>query len=127
MRFTAFSGLPLAAILFVLVVISGILRAEEGGPSDDGWRRTARGWERTAIWTDPQAIANAEFFSVPQDSRPKLLRWDVHPLLLAAAQALLVAGAFCLWPGAAVRPAIVTHHKGKENALGPQIRSRQAG
>ena len=126
MRVTAFSGLPLAVILFVLVVASGNLRAEEGTPSDDGWRRTARGWERTAIWAEPQALANAEFFSSPQDSPSRLLRWDVHPLLLAAAQALLVAGAFCLWPGAGVRTAVVTHHKGKKNALSPQIRSRQA-
>lgn len=65
----------------------GVSRAESTptGADDDGWRRTARGWERHDQWT---RIAPAQLTApVPK---------TIHPLALAAAQMLAVVGLWLL-------------------------------
>jgi hypothetical protein len=66
--------------------------------SDDGWRRTADGWEHVADWEafggDVQvAERRSESAFVPDRSAAALLpgwRWDFHPALLALLQMVVV-------------------------------------
>ena len=57
-------------------------------PIEDGWRRTASGWEQIADWR-----LAAAYSSVPS------WRVDFHPAALALLQALVIAAAFRVFSG----------------------------
>src|SRR5262245_34144739 len=64
---------------------------------DDGWRRTAAGWERVELWATPPADEFQRQFhfheSQPQKSPS---RWDVHPGIFAVGQLAIVLSALLL-------------------------------
>ena len=60
----------------------------DAAPIDDGWRRTANGWEQIAAWQVPAT-------SSPVPAR----RLDFHPGAMALLQALVIAAAFRFFSG----------------------------
>ena len=79
--------------MVLLVVAVGSLARAESAAGDDGWRRTAQGWERL---TESHVVERAP--GVPPASRSKSGRSPFHPLILAAAQVSLVAAAYWRLP-----------------------------
>ena len=57
-------------------------------PIDDGWRRTATGWEQTAAWRLAATTSPAPTWRV-----------DFHPAALALLQALVIGAAFRVFSG----------------------------
>jgi hypothetical protein len=57
---------------------------------DDGWRRTAQGWERAATLPATEPVLSA--------ARTPANRWDGHPAVLALLQILAVLGAMYAFP-----------------------------
>jgi hypothetical protein len=82
---------------FLRLCISAILLVVVAGPcfseyaADDGWRRTAQGWELL----QPQAV-RIPTLAAPRVPRP--LPSFFHPLLLASIQAGVVAIAYRRYP-----------------------------
>jgi hypothetical protein len=124
MRVTAFSRFTLGLLVLTIAFAPNLLQADEATSTDDGWRRTARGWERTAAWTEPDMSSEPAHFHISNDPPEPAQRWDVHPLLLVAAQVLLVTGAFCLWPRLGAKRATWSANKGKVDAIDRQVRPR---
>jgi hypothetical protein len=68
--------------IFVLVlVVLGVLASADSHSlsADDGWRRTAQGWEHVSTWQFPRRTSSLVY-------RPPQV---VHPLLLVAFQGTL--------------------------------------
>jgi hypothetical protein len=90
--------LPIA-VLFGALVLSGCW-STIAQDADDGWRRTASGWERLAR-------GGQEFNSTVSARGPREpashIRWDVHPAVLTLAQTLAVLAAMAAFP----RPNVV--------------------
>ena len=82
--------ISLAVILLVIAVCTKL--PAESDARDDGWRRTAQGWERLV---EKRKITPAETSFSP---RPKSGGSPVHPLLFAAAQVGLIAAAYWRLP-----------------------------
>jgi hypothetical protein len=64
---------------------------------DDGWRRTAAGWERKELWAHPIDHAGPKRMIHPAKPSQPVRRWDIHPAALAAGQIALVTLAFLIW------------------------------
>ncbi|MEX2173352.1 MAG: hypothetical protein WD872_03260 [Pirellulaceae bacterium] len=101
----------------VLLLICGALvcAASAGGiandadSADDGWRRTAHGWERAPEWiveASGGALRPGERFITDELTRPRSARWDFHPAALAVLQlvAIAVGFALCSEPTVASKP-----------------------
>jgi hypothetical protein len=71
----------LLALMFVTFLMAMSVEAADAG---DGWRRTANGWENTALWSRR---------SPPQYDPPQV----IHPLQLAAIQVLGSLAALAVW------------------------------
>ena len=92
------AALPYAVIITLLALIAlwqgGLQGDDDSQLTDDGWRRTAAGWERIDLW----AVPKQDEFHRPDRfhpvRQPDARRWDIHPGLLAAGQLLAVACAF---------------------------------
>jgi hypothetical protein len=75
----------------LLVVATGALLRADAAHVDDGWRRTAQGWE--LLHTEmPISAVLASQRTIPDS--PSIL----HPLLLAAVQVSLVAVGYWRFP-----------------------------
>ena len=97
MRMAALAYGAIIALLVSIALWQGGLQGDDNGQStDDGWRRTAAGWERIELW----AVPKKDDFRGPNRFYPVRppagQRWDIHPGLLAAGQLLTVASAFYL-------------------------------
>jgi hypothetical protein len=70
------------------------------GEADDGWRRTAQGWERIDSWTSAEAMGLDDcHFDAPDFDPITDRRSDFHPVILAGSQTLVVAlGLLALQP-----------------------------
>ncbi len=95
MRIAALAYGVIITLVVSVAAWQGALQGDDNGPSDDdGWRRTAAGWERIELWAVPKKDdfrGPNRFYQVrPPDGQ----RWDIHPGLLAAGQLLAVACAF---------------------------------
>ncbi|MFN0018124.1 MAG: hypothetical protein ACKVP0_07695 [Pirellulaceae bacterium] len=73
----------------LLLVMIGSVVSGDASPFDNGWRRTAQGWE--LLHVKPVVAA-----AVPL--KPSRTSAHFHPLLLAALQVGLVAGAYWRFP-----------------------------
>ena len=78
------------ATLPVVLITSAV---QAGAPADDGWRRTAQGWE--------QIMPATELAGEHPTSTPGYL----HPLLLTALQATVIAIAYRRFPVTLVKDA----------------------
>ena len=78
----ALQSLPLirATVVFLLAAVAVLAVGSETVVSDEGWRRTAHGWENISNWQP----------HIPQYSPP--LAATVHPLVVAGLELLIVAG-----------------------------------
>jgi hypothetical protein len=83
--------MSLAAVLLVIAVCLTV--PAKSPPLDDGWRRTAQGWEQLA---ESPAIARvqSDLRSSPTNGRTS----PFHPLLLVALQVSLIAAAYWRLP-----------------------------
>jgi hypothetical protein len=78
-------------LVALVIGVSGLTGQAQGDASaDDGWRRTAHGWERIDSWTRAEATSLHNYrFDV--DHRPTSVdeRRDFHPLVLVVLQVLI--------------------------------------
>jgi hypothetical protein len=84
----------LLCVTILLVATTGTTLRAEPVPLDDGWRRTAHGWERL-VDKNGRTPKSAPVLVSPSKSPPSPL---FHPLLLAAMQVGLVAAAYRRFP-----------------------------
>jgi hypothetical protein len=74
-------------------------RAGDEAQGDDGWRRTAHGWERTNAWVAPRIpTGGVSIDYVPPAIDASGRRFDIHPVGIVALQLALCGVAFCLFP-----------------------------
>ena len=73
------------AAILLIVLATPCLRGDASA-GDDGWRRTARGWE--VLHTKPVLVATI----------PTHAETSMHPLILAALQIAVVAAAYWRFP-----------------------------
>ena len=100
--------------------------AEESLSADDGWRRTALGWERTGAWTEPTNHGRPrDRFLFADESRQPAERWDFHPALLVGLQLAAVTLGFAAWSHAPVKTP-VAENKGAAGSLGGASERRTA-
>ena len=122
MRTTAGICISLVALIAFAAIAVGVGQADDVRLADDGWRRTARGWEHTQAWTAPDDGVPSNRFAFGKNLREPRPRWDIHPGLLVVAQVLFVCAAFYVWPTVANKHSDATVHKGDENAVVPERR-----
>jgi hypothetical protein len=88
--------------LVALVISVSVLtcRAQGDAGADDGWRRTAQGWERIDSWTEAQTTSLHDYrFNADNHTTSVDERRDFHPVVLGALQMLIVGAAlFILSP-----------------------------
>lgn len=90
------------------------------GRTDDGWRRTAQGWERMESWTAPQSTALYGYrFDTNDRPAGHDRRTDVHPAVFLGLLLLVVGAALLLLP-----PARLTN--GSLNAISDGSNRRHA-
>ncbi|HZN36611.1 MAG TPA: hypothetical protein VFB80_22430 [Pirellulaceae bacterium] len=77
----------LFAILLALAAVSQTVTAQT---ADDGWRRTANGWERVVLHHD-------WVFSAAKSAEPAA-RFDTHPAALALFMVVTIIGAMVAFP-----------------------------
>jgi hypothetical protein len=70
----------------------------------DNWRRTVDGWEKRSEWQPSR---------LPPPSSPRLNLAALHPLNVAALQALLSVGALLIWSPVEARPRVVRPPAGR--------------
>jgi hypothetical protein len=93
--------------------------AEESLSADDGWRRTALGWERTGAWTEPTNHGRPrDRFLFADENRQPADRWDFHPALLVGLQLVAVTLGFAAWSQRS-RISSVPFRRGARTALWP--------
>ena len=93
MRFAAaFLWVFAGFILGLVIVGTQWLQARDPAPSDDGWRRTAAGWERVELWAAPKRPIEAASFR--KTGSEASMRWDFHPAYLVLFQVAAVWAAF---------------------------------
>ena len=104
MRITADAVAICLAFIFGLVLADLWLAVEQSGratsseqaqSADDGWRRTANGWELSRWSRQPHDPLRACFHNRDVAPMPQH-RWDFHPAWLAAGQLAAVAGIILL-------------------------------
>jgi hypothetical protein len=121
-RRVASAGLALGMTLLFAACDWHVAGADEAQSADDGWRRTAYGWQRiedlqSEAWGIPRR--QPDRFITNELSRPQWTRWDFHPGALALGQLMVVAAAFA-GVRHQVRLAATAGAKGRETALGKQ-------
>jgi hypothetical protein len=121
MRKTAFAWTATVFVLGALAIASSDAGADDVRSGDDGWRRTAQGWERSDGLSALGSAPAQSRFVFGEERRQAKPRWDVHPGLLVAAEVLLISGAFLAWPRP--RRASPAGSNGEEDALGHPSRS----
>ncbi|MCI0361052.1 MAG: hypothetical protein L0211_21445 [Planctomycetaceae bacterium] len=92
-----------SALLLGAAIALGSQQAS-GQHADDGWRRTAHGWERAEVLSAHDAVQFENQFVFRRETDLPPARWDFHPGLLAAAQVALGLGALCAWRRMAKKP-----------------------
>src|SRR5262245_7961223 len=75
------------AILLALAATSQMATAQV---ADDGWRHTARGWERLDLYSH-------QVLAAPKLTEP-VARFDTHPAALALLQVVTIIGAMIAFP-----------------------------
>jgi len=130
MRTTAGTRILSMALIAFAALAARVGQADDVRSADDGWRRTARGWELTQAWTAPEDDVYRNRFIFGENLREPRPRWDFHPGLFVAAQVLFVAVAFCVWPIAARKQGsqklgAASAPKGDENAIVPELRRKK--
>ncbi len=108
-----------ACLVALLNCVGGLTcRAEGDAGVDDGWRRTAQGWERIDSWTRAQTTSLHDYrFDAVDRSVSYEERRDFHPAVLGGVQMLIVGAAlFILSPhrrsnGAISSVSIVPRHR----------------
>jgi hypothetical protein len=88
-------------VLFSVVALAGCCSTIASDGGDDGWRRTAHGWEQLAVDRDVPFSGTA-IASAPRKPAANI-RWDIHPAALTLAQTLAVLAAMAAFP----RPKVV--------------------
>lgn len=83
--------MSLAAVLLIIAVCLTV--PAKSPPREDGWRRTAQGWEQL---TESRAITPVQY--AIRSSPTKDRNAPFHPLLLAALQVSLIATAYWRLP-----------------------------
>jgi hypothetical protein len=98
--------IPVALVVMLglaaMTAWNGSLQADDARSTDDGWRRTAHGWENMARWHQPRPNRGPDeyrFAIGDRLSRPAP-RWDFHPIVLAALELLAIALGFAMFPAA---------------------------
>lgn len=92
MRFAALTRGWIIAEVLSLAIGQELLRADD--PGDDGWRRTAAGWERVELWAAPKDHEFQGHFQFRPKVSESRSRWDLHPGILALGQLFVVASVF---------------------------------
>jgi hypothetical protein len=91
--------------------------AEEALSADDGWRRTALGWERTQVWSEPTNRGRPrDRFLFADDYRQTADRWDFHPAWLVGLQLVAITLGFAAW-SRAIRISSTRFRRGARTAL----------
>ena len=102
------------------------LAGEESLSADDGWRRTALGWERTGDWTEPTNHGRPrDRFLFADEQRQLAGRWDFHPAWLVSLQLVAVTLGFAAWSRATVKTS-AAEDKGAADSLGHASERRTA-
>jgi hypothetical protein len=102
----------LVAILAILLCGSpaqaadGAWAADEAQSADDGWRRTALGWERTQAWTEPTNHGRPRDRFLFADKSGSVDRWDFHPAVLVGLQLGAVTLVWAFWSQVRRSPAV---------------------
>ena len=89
-------GLILADLWLVVQQSGRATSSDQFHSADDGWRRTAHGWEQSSWSEKPIDPSPAHF--VVQGNAAASHRWDFHPAWLVAIQLTCVAVAGWLFP-----------------------------
>ena len=122
-RLPAILEITAMLVVAVLVVFSGStasktylgkpgrVGAVSISPLDDGWRRTALGWEQTSQWDLPQAISRSDSPSKERISKHlseqaagsdiTLFHFNLHPAWFVCLLLLLAGTGFVLFPSQA--------------------------
>jgi hypothetical protein len=88
--------------------------------ADDGWRRTAQGWERIETWSEHESTSSREFqFNPEGSSNYELHRSDFHPVPFLGFQLVVVFTALLVLSPAA-------NSKGTLSSLGDLPRRSKA-
>lgn len=87
-RLPALVTFAVASILSANAVFAG------GNEFDDGWRRTAHGWERMDSWITANAEAPGLKYAFESEAELPPPRFEIHPLFLTLVQVFAVALAF---------------------------------
>ena len=86
--------LPALVTFAVALILSSHAVYAGGNEFDDGWRRTAHGWERTDSWISANADAPALEYAFESKADLPPPRFEIHPLFLTLVQVFVVALAF---------------------------------
>ena len=102
------------------------LSSEQSLSADDGWRRTALGWERTGAWTEPTNHGRPrDRFLFADENRQVADRWDFHPAWLVGLQLAAVMLGLAAWSHAPVKTR-AAENKGAAGSLGHANERRPA-
>src|SRR5262249_14208821 len=89
-----------AVALVALGTVCGICHAWYAarlGLADDGWRRTAQGWQYVGTWESNASWRESTPLSAvskaPAPAARHHTRWDTHPAVLALAQVVIAIAA----------------------------------
>lgn len=116
----------LVAMVAIVLCGSPASAADEAQSADDGWRRTALGWERTGTWTEPTNHGRPrDRFLFAEESRQVADRWDFHPALLVGLQLVAVTLGFAAWSQASGKTS-ASENKGAADSLGHSSEQRTA-
>jgi len=97
MRTTVTLVLTMTSVV-AMSIGAGWALAEAGGSHDDGWRRTASGWERLEGWNESEQQAFATPATPDATNVRSAERLDGHPAVLVAVQLLAIGLAFLAFP-----------------------------
>lgn len=108
--------------LVVMSILLGGLACPATGDEqvDDGWRRTAQGWERVEAWRE-RGTSEVHGIRFHPENLPtqSLQKSGLHPLVLLGLQLLLSLGALRV-----LSP--TSQHKGTQNSFNPMPARRKA-
>ena len=80
-----------------LAMVSAAAKGDAARP-DDGWRRTAAGWERTNHWQSAWVASFRPASLATSNSAANHSRYDAHPATVAFAETLLILFGFYTFP-----------------------------
>jgi len=93
-------GAILAASLlgFCLSLTWNPIHAKSAATPEDGWRRTAAGWEHKDVWNSGWATFFRRSPLVEGSPLKSATRYDSHPAVLALAETVLIILGFYAFP-----------------------------